>query len=42
MSKVGSIGGNGGALDSILGGNYFSNSFLKLPGNEYFSKLEKN
>ena len=43
MNSVSDIGGNiGGELDSIVWvAHYFSNSFQKLAGNEYSSKVEK-
>ena len=42
MNSVGDIGGNiGSELESVWVAHYFSNSFQKLAGNEYCSKLEK-
>ena len=43
VNSVSDIGGNiGGELDSIVWvAHYFSNSFQKLAGNEYSSKVEK-
>ena len=43
MSSVGDIEGNTGIVCWTVSwvAHYFSNSFLKLAGNEYCSKLEK-
>ena len=42
MSSVGDIGGNiGSELTVLWVAHYFSNSFEKLAGNKYCSKLEK-
>ena len=43
MSSVGDTGGNTWMVFETVSwvAHYFSNSFLKLAGNEYCSKLEK-
>ena len=43
MSSIGDTGGNTRMVCQTVSlvAHYFSNSFLKLAGNEYCSKLEK-